>query len=97
MINMRNTYSALRLMSKLPEFGKSLIKFLHKTISAESHNTARYLHEIEGDISRETLEQFDMNKAYENLLVKSPILLSVLNGAISKNKLEAVQVKCYDL
>ena len=88
----RKCYSALLLMSTLPEFHKSLLKFLHKTMVKESLKAARSISQRSEALSRDSLKTFSITKEYEILVRESPILMTVLYGAASKQKIDAIQV-----
>ena len=88
----RNIYSALLEMSTLPNFNKSLAKFLHKKISNESFKTCRTLGEKGVEITRDFLENYSVDEKYEKLLHESPLLMSVLHAACCRQKFKEIKV-----
>ena len=79
-------YSALNLLSTIPNFQKGFLRFLHKIVGKECLQTARKLADEEDVLSRALLQSYDIAEKYSVLLKESPVLMTALHGASCKQK-----------
>ena len=90
----RHLYSVLRLLSRFPEFGVALRRFLHKLIGREALASARVLSKREKDMTRAVVESFNTGEKYTEMLSLCPTLVTVLHGACSLERLVNIEVRC---
>ena len=88
----RKTYSALVLMSSIPDFKRSLAKLLPNLIGRESKAACKKLKDADVKLSRDILDNFSVDQKYEELTEECPLLMSVLFSASCSKKSRNIKV-----
>ena len=79
-------------MTTFPEFDKALVKIAFTRVAKESKKTCQTLRNRESKLTREAIEEYDVDEEYRNLVKHSPLLMSILLGASSSLKLGDILV-----
>ena len=76
-----------------PNFKRVLAEYIHKQIQKEAENTCDKLKEVgPSSFTRQDVKDFSIAELYQKLTRESPIMMSALLGAASKEKYASLQV-----
>ena len=84
-------------MSQLPEFLRSFLQILRKLLTKECISTARSISKKKKLITNAYLQTYSTDEKYSTILAESPILMTALHTASSKQKSEFITVRKFSM